>query len=139
MAAMSNCPVLVVDDNPGDIVLMLEAAREQGVPLEGCCCGTATEAIERLDKGEKPRMILFDLRMPCVSGFDFLKILKSQTEWRTIPAIAYSGALSAADVKQAYDLHANCVVNKPKDFEELRELIRLVDEFWLKWVITAEF
>jgi len=132
------CGVLVVDDNPGDIYLMIEAARDRGIEIQGCTCSTATEAIERLDKGERPRMILFDLRMPCVSGLDLLKILKSQGEWRSIPAIAYSAVLSPADVREAYALHANCVVNKPQDFEQLRELIRLIDEFWIHWVVPVE-
>lgn len=136
---MSNgCPVLLVDDNPGDVYLMIEAARERGVELEGCCCATATEVIERLDKGVKPRLILCDLNLPCVSGFDLLKMIKSQTEWRHIVFVAYGGHLSPQDVDQAYAMHANCVVNKPQSFAELQKLIHYLAVFWLEWVIPKE-
>jgi CheY-like chemotaxis protein len=117
---------------------MIEAARDRGIELEGCCCSSATEAIERLEAGERPRLILFDLRLPGMSGIDFLKILKSKPDWREIPAIAYSAGVSSNDARLVYGLGANCVVNKPKDFEELKDLVRLLEEFWLKWVVYHE-
>jgi CheY-like chemotaxis protein len=70
-----------------------------------------------------------------MDGIDFLKVIKSKPDLREIPVIAYGSAVSSKDVRLAYGLGANCVVNKPKDFEELKDLVRLLEEFWLKWVI----
>jgi CheY-like chemotaxis protein len=135
MKAKGN-PILLVDDNPGDIYLMIEAAKAIGVPLVGC--STATDAIARLDNGDKPLLILFDLNLPGVSGFDLLRILKSKPEWRHIVAVVFSSAMSPAEIQKAYAMHANAVVKKPSDFEGLQELIRHLNDFWLKWVVHHE-
>ena len=127
--------MLVLDDSPGDLFLMVELARERGIHLDACTCSSATEALERLEAGERPKLILFDLRLPGLDGFEFLKILKSKPDLRTIPAIACSGVVSSVDARRAYGLGAACVVNKPQDVAEMQELIRLLEEFWLRWVI----
>lgn len=131
----NSCPIILIDSNPGDVRLMMEAATEHGNPLEGCVCSSGTEFIERLNKGEIPRVALFELHMQGVSGFDLLKILKNKPEWRHIAAIAYGSQLSPQDIEQAYASNANCVVSRPRSYEQLSELIRIINEFWLKWAV----
>jgi len=138
MKTADKCKILLVDDNPADRYILKEAAGEQGVSMHGCECATAEEALARLEEGEKPKLILFDLRLNGISGLDLLKELKSREDWRHIPAIAYSGSVSPEDARQAYALHANCVVRKPHDIQDLRHLVRLLDEFWLRWVVSAD-
>jgi len=74
-------------------------------------------------------MILLDLKMPAVTGFDVLRLIKSNPEWRHIVVIIFSSSSDPKDVLRAYDLGANSYVSK-SDFAELGEMVAAMEGFW---------
>jgi CheY-like chemotaxis protein len=75
-------------------------------------------------------VILTDLKMPGMHGFEFLKWLRDHPESSIIPVIVYSSSRLEPDVRKAYSLGANCYLAKPHRLDEMRHTLRLLYEFW---------
>jgi two-component system response regulator MprA len=107
--------LLVVDDDH-DILLSLQDALE----MEGYCVTTAStgrEALESLESGLRPDLILLDLMMPDVSGWAFREWQRSRREFASIPVVIVSGqGLSARDVAK---LGVEGYLPKPLDLDDL--------------------
>ncbi len=128
--------ILLVEDGPDDIDLTLEAAREANltIPLE--IAENATEALARLRQQDAyatappPRLVLLDLNLPGHDGREILAQIKTDPALRRIPVIVLTTSDAREDVKQAYDLHANCYITKPVDFDCWPSLIQAIEHFW---------
>ncbi len=133
--------VLLVEDNPGDVRLTQEAFRESGdhVDLEVVMDGV--DAMAYLNKegiyAEKPSpdLILLDLNLPKCYGKQVLEKIKKDKELMRIPIVVLTTSNASMDVLKSYDLHANCFVNKPVDFDNFFKIIKRIQEFWLETVI----
>jgi CheY-like chemotaxis protein len=79
-----------------------------------------------------PSFILLDLNMPKLDGRDILKVLKSDQRFLTIPIIVFSTSKAPEDVNSCYKLGANSYVVKPSGYEELKDTILKITDFWLK-------
>lgn len=130
--------VLLVEDNPGDAELTRQGilrASSHDVDLRIAIDGA--EAVEYLDGcglagGHPwPELVLLDLNLPKLSGFEVLTHLKSQPRLRAIPVIVLSTSASPADVAEAYERHANAYVTKPVDFKSFVAVIEGITQFWL--------
>lgn len=78
-----------------------------------------------------PRLVLLDIKLPKVTGFDVLREIKHNTRTRLIPVVLLTSSNLARDVTRGYELGANSYVQKPVDFGEFREVVRLVGAYWL--------
>ncbi len=134
-------PILLAEDDPNDQWLMGYAWKTiQGeLPLQTVHNGA--QVIEYLDgKGEfsdrarfpLPGMLLLDLRMPVMGGFEVLEWLRSRPEFREIPVIILSASRQRDDVRRAYCLGANSYLVKPSDLDELVDMMRDVRQYWFK-------
>ena len=79
-----------------------------------------------------PRLILLDLEMPRMTGFEFLAWLRQESEIRHLPVIVLSGSLNSADLRHAYQAGANCFLAKPTDLTEFAATLTQMCDFWLK-------
>lgn len=127
--------VLIVDDNVADAELVVAALRGRLPSVTALVARDGAEAIailENLPDSEKPRLILLDLKMPKVDGFEVLRQIKADPQTRSIPVVIMTSSSLARDVSLAYSLGANSYVVKPIEFEELRETVGRVGEYWLR-------
>lgn len=132
--------ILLVEDNPGDVRLTVEALRDAKVANELHVVGNGEEAIAFLRQQGKhvdaprPDIVLLDLNLPRLDGRDVLSDIKSDPSLATIPIIVLTSSTAEADIQRSYELHANCFISKPVDFSEFLSAVRSLEGFWLKIV-----
>lgn len=132
--------VLLIEDNPGDIRLTLEAFNEIAPSTTVNTVQDGVEALEYLRKigghqhAVTPDVILLDLNLPKRDGRELLKIIKSDIILRFIPVIVLTTSAAEQDILNAYELHANCFISKPLDVDTFFKLIQRVKDFWLDTV-----
>jgi CheY-like chemotaxis protein len=128
--------ILLVDDSPTDVKLVQMAARKTRWIDEVRAVGDGVEALELLRSEEalrwRPHLILVDINMPRMNGFELLETLKTDPRFRSIPTVILSTSASPDDVSNAYDLHANCYISKPHDFHDFVKTLQVLEEFWLR-------
>jgi CheY-like chemotaxis protein len=129
--------VLLVEDDPADVLLAREALQDQGVRSNLTVVPDGVEAMAFL-RGEReyasavlPDLILLDLKMPKKSGLEVLAEIKADEFLRRIPVIVLTTSDSPDDILRAYDLQASCYVTKPSDLEEFDRVMRLIKDFCL--------
>ena len=133
-------PILLVEDNPGDVRLTREALRGCGItnPVNVVNDGAAALAyLHReppYDQAPRPGLILLDLNLPRVDGGQVLTVIKTDPELRTIPVIILTTSAAPTDVEAAYQRHANCYIVKSPTFTELAHAINGIGAFCLDLV-----
>lgn len=129
--------ILLVEDNPGDIRLTQEALKEGNIKNNLHTITDGAEAIKFLFKespyinAKKPDLILLDLNLPKKDGREVLAKIKADQELKRIPIVVLTTSNAETDVRKAYDLHANCYITKPVDFNRFIEVIQAIEKFWL--------
>lgn len=126
--------ILIVDDNAQDAELVADALRKRFPEVEALMARDGAEAMEMIDgfKGSAPpRVVLLDLKMPKVDGFEVLRHLKGDAETCSIPVVVLTSSALESDVLRAYGLGANSYVVKPMEFESLTDVLGCVGEYWL--------
>lgn len=133
--------ILLVEDNPGDVLLVREALKSAKVRNNLHVAEDGVQAIEFL-KGEgsnaeqkvRPGLVLLDLNLPKKDGREVLAEAKGSPELRAIPIVVMTSSKSEEDIWKAYDLQANCYITKPVDFEQLMRVVQTIEDFWLNLV-----
>jgi CheY-like chemotaxis protein len=123
--------VLLVEDDPGDVVLIQEAFEHNKVRNNLHVVGDGVEAMEVLRAGARPDLILLDLNLPRKDGREVLAEVKSDPALRTIPIVVLTTSKAEEDILRSYDLHANAYVTKPVDFTRFIDVVRQIDEFFV--------
>ena len=129
--------ILIIEDNAGDVRLMREALREMQPPVSMHAVADAEEALEFLrQRGKyhnapKPHLILLDFNLPKSDSRELLRNIKEDEELRLIPIAVLTTSDAARDVREAYQLHANCYLRKPVDLDGFFSTIRAAVHFWL--------
>jgi CheY-like chemotaxis protein len=135
--------VLLVEDNPGDVRLTKEAFKEGKIAVSLSVVMDGVEATKYLNKeGEyanvtTPDLILLDLNLPKKDGREVLQDIKTDPNLKRIPVIILTTSNAEQDIVQSYNLHANCYINKPVDFDKFFDVIEKIEEFWLSTVILS--
>lgn len=129
--------ILMVEDNPGDARLAVEALKESKVANTLNVVEDGEQALDYLyrrgdyaDRG-RPDVIFLDLNLPKKSGHEVLAEIKADENLRRIPVVILSSSEAERDIQRSYDLHANCFVTKPVDLEQFLRVIRMIEGFWL--------
>ena len=125
--------VLLVEDDPGDVVLIEEAFEHNKVRNRLKIVGDGVEAMEylRADGSARPDLVLLDLNLPRKDGREVLAEIKSDPALRSIPVVVLTTSKAEEDILRSYDLHANAYVTKPVDFNRFIEVVRQIDEFFV--------
>lgn len=129
--------ILLVEDNPGDVRLTIEAMKEGGLTNRVVAVSDGDEAIQYLTGQGKfagaprPDLILLDLNLPRRDGREVLAEIKQHADLKRIPVIVLTTSQAETDILKAYNLHANCYVTKPVDLDRFWTVIRAIQDFWL--------
>jgi CheY-like chemotaxis protein len=129
--------VLLVEDDPGDTLMIREAFADNKVHNALVCVPDGVEAMRFLRReGEhadarRPDLILLDLNLPRKDGREVLAEIKGDAQLRTIPVVVLTTSQAEEDVLRSYQLHANAYVTKPVDFERFIEVVRQIDDFFV--------
>ena len=128
--------VLLVEDDPGDVVLIQEAFEHNKVRNRLHVVGDGVEAMAFLrdGDGERPDLVLLDLNLPRKDGREVLAEVKKDSTLRTIPVVVLTTSQAEEDVLRSYDLHANAYVTKPVDFDRFIGVVRQIDQFFVSVV-----
>ena len=132
--------ILMAEDNPGDVRLMLEALRQYKVrnQLHVVEDGEAALAFLRREapyaQAPRPDLILLDLNMPRKGGLEVLASIKADPSLRRIPVVILTSSGAERDVVSSYDQHANCYIVKPLDLEQFIQVVERIEGFWLEIV-----
>jgi CheY-like chemotaxis protein len=129
--------VLLVEDDPGDVLLIREAFSDRKV---GNVLSVVSDGVEAMQfiRGEgeyagreRPDLVLLDLNLPRKSGAEVLEEIKSDPELTTIPVVVLTTSRAEADVLRSYELHANAYITKPVDFDRFGEIVQQIDDFFI--------
>ncbi len=128
--------ILLVEDNQGDVDLLKEALNEAKVRNVLHVVYDGVDAMKFLrgeDKYEDvpcPDIILLDLNLPRKSGREVLDEIKSDPKLKIIPVVILTSSMEEEDICRSYQMHANCYVTKPVDFERFTHVVKSIEDFW---------
>jgi CheY-like chemotaxis protein len=129
--------ILLVEDNPADARRTIEALRDGKVRNRVVWVRDGEQALDLLHregpfaKARRPDLILLDWYLPRINGWDVLAHIKAHADLKRIPVVIMTTSDQERDISKAYNLHANCFVNKPVDVREFITVVRSIEDFWL--------
>ncbi len=129
--------ILLVEDNPGDVRLTMEALRGGRVRNNIHVVEDGVQAMDFLRRqGDyravpRPDLILLDLNLPKKDGREVLGEVKQDPALKRIPVVILTSSAAEQDILQAYDLSANCYITKPLDLEQFLRVLKSIEDFWL--------
>jgi len=133
--------ILLVEDNPNDVRLTLQAFKDAGVANSLHVARDGVEALDyifgadldsRQPIPKRPHLVLLDLKLPRLDGLDVLKRIKGDPRTAMIPIVILTSSVEDRDVMQSYETGANSYIVKPVDFEQFTEVTRQIGSYWLK-------
>jgi len=134
--------ILIADDDAQDAMLVQMAAQRAAVGLRLECVTDGEQAIDYLlgragyeDRKTHPfpSMMLLDLKMPRLSGFDVLDFVRRKPELRCLPIVIFSSSDDPKDIKRAYESGANSYLCKPHSSDDLSALLKALQDYWCKF------
>ncbi len=129
--------ILLVEDEPGDVRLTIEAMRQAKVRNTLHVAEDGVEALDFLFRrgafshAPRPDLILMDLNLPKMDGREVLTIIKQDPNLCQIPVVVLTTSGADADIAKCYSLHASCYVTKPVDLDQFLHVIKSIEDFWL--------
>lgn len=129
--------VLLVEDDPGDVLMTTEAFAESPVPTRLSVVGDGERALAYLRRengytaAQRPDLVLLDLNLPRMGGREVLAAMKQDAALASIPVVVLTTSEAEDDVAASYALHANAYVTKPVDFDRFIEVVRRIDDFFV--------
>ncbi len=133
---MRHRPILLVEDNPDDEALTLRAFQKSNILNQVSVAHDGAEAVEHLfgddSAGETPpALILLDLKLPKVDGFEVLRRIRADERTRLIPVVILTSSKQEEDILAGYLGGANAYVRKPVNFSEFADAVGTLGMFWL--------
>ncbi|HEX2356793.1 MAG TPA: response regulator [Micromonosporaceae bacterium] len=132
--------VLLVEDDPGDVLMTREAFEEHKVRNRLTVLTDGAQALDYLHRrgeyadADLPDLILLDLNLPKRDGREVLAEIKQNEELRQIPVVVLTTSDADEDILRSYKLHANAYVTKPVDFDRFIAVVRHIDDFFVSVV-----
>jgi CheY-like chemotaxis protein len=125
--------VLLVEDDPGDVMLVREALADDDRVNEIRVAGDGVQALEQLHDPEfsLPDLILLDLNLPRMDGRELLARLKADPRLGRIPVVVLTTSQAQSDIIRSYELHANAYISKPVDLRTFLAVVCEIDKFFL--------
>jgi len=130
-------PILLVDDSPDDIMIAKRAFAKSQIHNKIYLTHDGDEAIQFLRKDGKYKdmptagLVILDLNMPKVDGFEVLETIKGDEKLKSIPIIVLTSSSRPEDIERAYKLGCNSFIVKPVSFEDFIEAVIEIKRYWL--------
>lgn len=140
---MKPVEVLLVEDDPGDVILTQEGLRVSKLHISLHVVDNGEKALAFLHReapyqdAPRPGLIILDLNLPRVNGMEVLKEIKSNESLRTIPTVILTTSRAEEDIIKSYKLGANCYVSKPLNLDEFVKVVSSIENFWFTVVEIA--
>lgn len=137
---MKTAHILLVEDNPGDILLTTEALQERKLINKVSVVKNGVDALRFLFKqspyegAETPDLVLLDINLPLKNGLEVLLEIKKDDATKKIPVIMLSTSSDLKDINLSYERHANCFITKPLDINDFMKAVFKIEEFWIQLV-----
>src|SRR5581483_105215 len=134
--------ILLVKDNEDDVLLLKRAIEGAGVRAQLQVVPDGQAAVDYLSGVNHyadrvlhplPKLVLLDLRMPRMDGFEVLRIVRGRLQMTQLPVIVLTHSENPSDIKRAYELGATSYFRKPDSVEGLDEMIHVLHAYWLKF------
>ena len=138
--ARQDVHVLLVEDDPGDVMLVRESFEHHKIvnPLDVVSDGVEALAFLRQEEpftdAARPALIMLDLNLPRMDGREVLTEIKSDPELRSIPVVVLTTSVADEDIVRSYNTYANAYVTKPVDFDRFMKVVQQIDEFFVSVV-----
>lgn len=132
--------ILLIEDNPADVLLMQEALKEGKMVNNLSIISNGDEALNFLfhrdgyKNAPRPDLIMLDLNLPKKDGREVLAEIKNDPGLKSIPVVVITTSKSEEDIFRSYKLHANCYVTKPVRLSKFFEVVKDIEEFWFTLV-----
>ncbi|MBY0340311.1 MAG: response regulator [Rhodocyclaceae bacterium] len=133
---MKPVEVLLVEDDPGDVILTQEGLRASKLHINLHVVDNGEKALAFLHREPpyedvpRPGLIILDLNLPRVNGMEVLKEIKTNESLQTIPTVILTTSRAEEDVVRSYKLGANCYVSKPLNLDEFVKVVGSIESFW---------
>jgi len=132
--------ILLVEDNPDDEALTLRALKKNNITNKMVVARDGVEALDYLfgtgmyagrDTSVEPELILLDLKLPKIDGFEVLKKLRADERTKLLPVVILTSSKEQQDIVNGYGLGANSYVRKPVDFQDFLDAVLQLGLYWL--------
>ena len=130
--------VLLVEDSAAEARLAIEALQETRFPVELHVASDGIQAMNFLRRegpfrdAPRPRLVLLDLNLPRKDGREVLRDIKADEDLRRIPVVVLTTSKEQSDISRAYELHANCYIQKPLELDGFIEIVKSIHRYWLQ-------
>lgn len=130
-------PILLIEDNPMDVDLTLQAFSEHSVGHPVVVCRDGEEALRYMEvhasaaDQQVPILVLLDLRLPKIDGIDLLRQARSHSVCRQVPVVVLTTSRDNRDIEAAYQLGVNSYIVKPVEFLAFTEVVKTLNVYWL--------
>ena len=132
------CRILLVEDNPNDVELTLDALAQHNLANEVVVVNDGAEALDylyrrgrfKMRRRASPAVVLLDLKLPKVDGLEVLRTIKADSELKTMPVVILTSSREERDLVESYKLGVNAYVVKPIDFQEFVDAVKELGIFW---------
>jgi two-component system response regulator len=137
---MNDKIILLVEDNPDDVLLTQRAFRKSGIANRLVVARDGAEALDYLfasgqwegrDRETDPVVVLLDLKLPKIDGLEVLRRLRSEPRTRLTPVVILTSSVEEMDLVRGYNLGANSYIHKPVDFDQFIEAAKILELYWL--------
>ena len=137
---MSSGTILLVEDNPDDEMLALRALKKADTKNTVVVARDGEEALEYVfgtgrfktrDPNETPQVIFLDIKLPKINGLDVLKNIRDDQRTSLIPIVLLTSSDEESDMVTGYELGANSYINKPVDFDQFIDQVKILGRYWL--------
>jgi two-component system response regulator len=131
--------ILLVEDNPDDVKLTLHAFKKNNLSNRVAVVRDGAEALEFIfatgryagRPADLPKLVLLDLKLPLVDGFEVLRRIKGDPDKKSLPVVVMTSSKEERDLVASYALGVNSYIVKPVDFEQFTEAVRQLGFYWL--------
>ena len=130
---MKSKSILLVEDNPDDVSLTIRALKKSNIMNDVIVARDGVEALDLLlsENSLNPTLILLDLKLPKINGFEVLKRLRDDEHTRLVPVVILTSSREESDVISGYNLGANSYIRKPVDFIQFADAVQNLGLYWL--------
>ena len=125
-----SAPILVAEDEETDVLLLRIAFKRARLPVDLVVARDGQEAVDYLARPPDqsapsfPGLLVLDLKMPRMGGFEVLEWLGSQSSFKDLPVVVLSSSAQESDIRKAHDLGARDYLVKPHDVDDLAGILR---------------